>query len=58
MNGTGDLSATARARAARREELRADLERLQGRRARSNDPKTQARLDTQIARVQGRIARA
>jgi len=58
MNGTGDLSATARARAARREELRAELERLQGRRARSNDPKTQARLDTQIARVQGRIARA
>lgn len=58
MEGTGDLSPQARARAGRREELRAELERLQGRRARSNDPATQARLDERIRIARGRVSRA
>lgn len=47
-----------RAREARRVELRAEIERLQGRMARSNDPKTRARLAAQIQRAQGRLGRA
>lgn len=42
----------------RAEELRAELERLQARRARSNDPKTRAKLDERIRIVQQRIGRA
>ena len=58
MGGTGDLSASARARAARREELRIEIEYLQGRRAKSNDPATQAKLDDRIRRAQARLSRA
>ena len=50
--------AAARAREARRVELRAEIERLQGRMARTNDPKTHARLATQVQRAQGRLSRA
>jgi len=39
------------------DELRADLEQLQARRGRSNDVKTQARLDERIRLLQQRIGR-
>jgi|KBSSwiStaDraftv2_1062776.scaffolds.fasta_scaffold3821181_1 hypothetical protein len=58
MNGTGDLSTHAQARAARRQELRIEIESLQGRRAKSNDPATQAKLDDRIRRAQARLSRA
>jgi hypothetical protein len=39
------------------EEMRAELERLQARRARSRDPKTRARLDERIRVLTLRIGR-
>lgn len=47
-----------RAREARRAELRAEVERLQGRIAKSNDPATRERLGRQLARAQARLSRA
>lgn len=41
----------------RQAELRAEIERLQGRRARSHDPTTRARLDERIRIAQGRLDR-
>lgn len=51
-------SSIERAREARRVELRAEIERLQGRIARTNDAKTRERLAVQIQRAQGRLSRA
>ena len=58
MRGAGDLSPVARARVARREELRLEIEGLRGRRARSQDPATHERLDARIRRAEARLGRA
>lgn len=55
---TDDLSGPERLRAARQQHWRAEIERLEGQRARSHDPKTQARLAERIRIEQRRLGNA
>lgn len=55
---TDDLSGPERLRAARQQHWRAEIERLEGLRARSRHPKTQARLTERIRIAHGRLRNA
>lgn len=58
MSDTHRAVAQPSTREARRAALRAELERLRGRIARSNDVATRAKLADRIRTIEGRLARA